>query len=313
MSRSCNQKTVKFSVKEKEGNLEFVHLNQEGKCIARQSGCCKNSMGNRKTVQNLRKLTDVDKVCPHLQITHGHPDRWQETWHESESNEPHRLKTLFNVKTGLWDFGGLSTYIPKGCDTDEYRKSTIDREEMNAKTFVQNSEVYLEGKILKPRQIPISCACGASYRDEAGGVAMEKQFKEPLMLYLPRYVAKCWLYQLKGQSGECSLQDTGENECIYFWFNEKAIAEEVFYKFERLMFKKLTFSSYCEEMTATYNEYSHIKTSFMSKNTFINSFFGWLASMKIDFRQHVDPWCGTLPSFLLLWDGLLTFYEPQLT
>ena len=85
---------------------------------------------------------------------------------------------------------------------------------------------------------------------------------------------------------------------VYFWSNETAVAEEVFQEFERLMFRNLTFSNYCDEMTARYNECSHIKISFMSKNTFINSFFGWLGSMKLDFREHVDPWCGYNPQHL---------------
>ena len=38
--------------------------------------------------------------------------------------------------------------------------------------------------------------------------------------------------------------------------------------------------------------------SFMSTNTFIFHFFGWLSNMKIDFRKEVDPECSYKPQIL---------------
>lgn len=36
----------------------------------------------------------------------------------------------------------------------------------------------------------------------------------------------------------------------------------------------------------------------MSVPTFIKWIFSWMASMKIDFRKEVDPWCGHEPKVL---------------
>ena len=41
-----------------------------------------------------------------------------------------------------------------------------------------------------------------------------------------------------------------------------------------------------------------LSRNFMSPNTFIGWFFGWLSAFKIDFRKHIDPWCGYKPEIL---------------
>ena len=61
---------------------------------------------------------------------------------------------------------------------------------------------------------------------------------------------------------------------------------------------KTSFSGYCAEMTRRYITAMDNAPHFMSPNTFINWFFAWLASMKIDFRKHIDPQCGHDPPML---------------
>ena len=107
------------------------------------------------------------------------------------------------------------------------------------------------------------------------------------------------MYQRKCRSGSCTLEYTGEEDGIYFWSRETAVATEVLYDFERKLFQRTTFSAFCEQMSLVYRSSSFSeKVKFMSSATFVNCFFGWLTSMKIDFRQHVDPWCGYNPKFL---------------
>ena len=100
-------------------------------------------------------------------------------------------KETFNVETGLWDFEGLNSHIPTDCESKAYIQCVIDMQDINSKTLQRNSEGYLEGVILKPKQIPDNCICGAGYKDETGEVNLVKQFKDLVTLYLSRFVDKC--------------------------------------------------------------------------------------------------------------------------
>jgi hypothetical protein len=51
-------------------------------------------------------------------------------------------------------------------------------------------------------------------------------------------------------------------------------------------------------MTRRYKLFAINSVSFMSLSTFVSWFFPWAARMKIDFRQHIDPWCGHNPPVL---------------
>ena len=128
---------------------------------------------------------------------------------------------------------------------------------------------------------------------------LQLQYKSPVTLYLRHGAAKCFVYKRVCQRGSCELLYTGEEESIYFWSHETAVSQEILYDFEGQLFAKTTFSGFCEQMTRTYKSGSIAENlRFMSSATFINCFFGWLGSMKIDFRKSVDPWCGYSPKFL---------------
>ena len=47
-----------------------------------------------------------------------------------------------------------------------------------------------------------------------------------------------------------------------------------------------------------YTTTNPLSCSFMSPNTFIAWFFGWLSAFRIDFRKHIDPWCAYKPEIL---------------
>ena len=44
-------------------------------------------------------------------------------------------------------------------------------------------------------------------------------------------------------------------------------------------------------MTQHYQTTNVLSSPFISPSTFVKWFFAWLAAFKIDFREHVDPWC----------------------
>ena len=54
---------------------------------------------------------------------------------------------------------------------------------------------------------------------------------------------------------------------------------------------KSSFSAFCKEMTRKYQTTNIMAGPFMSLNTLIKWFFGWIASFKIDFCKQIDPWC----------------------
>ena len=51
-------------------------------------------------------------------------------------------------------------------------------------------------------------------------------------------------------------------------------------------------------MTRKYNMNNPNSPSFMSINTFLKWFFGWMSNMKLDFRKEIDPICGYNPQIL---------------
>ena len=62
--------------------------------------------------------------------------------------------------------------------------------------------------------------------------------------------------------------------------------------------KRTSFGAFCAEMFIKYHTNNPMAALFMSTNTFISYFFGWLFNMKIDFRKEVDPECGYKPQIL---------------
>ena len=65
---------------------------------------------------------------------------------------------------------------------------------------------------------------------------------------------------------------------------------------------KISLTSFCDEMTRKYKTTNVLAAPFMSSNTFVIWVFAWVESMKIDFREQIDPWCKYEPK-LLACDG----------
>ena len=86
----------------------------------------------------------------------------------------------------------------------------------------------------------------------------------------------------------------------YFFYSSQTCAgDEVGWDFISMAMKaKISFTGYCHEMTRRYSTNNILSGHFMSPNTFICWFFGWLAAFKIDFRTEIDPWCEYKPEIL---------------
>jgi hypothetical protein len=98
---------------------------------------------------------------------------------------------------------------------------------------------------------------------------------------------------------ECQLSYSGEPDCLHFWTRNTAAGDEIGFDFVgRVQHSKLSFTAFCEDMTRRYKLFAIDSACFMSRSTFVLWFFSWAARMRIDFREHIDPWCGRNPHVL---------------
>lgn len=114
---------------------------------------------------------------------------------------------------------------------------------------------------------------------------------------------QCNLYkrQCLHRTGQCDLNfdEEAEREGLFFLSSSTAAGDEIGWDFiSRVRRTKISFTAFVNEMTRQYQTTHQQCRSFMSPKTFIKWFFAWLAAMKIDFRLHVDPYCGYNPKVL---------------
>lgn len=101
------------------------------------------------------------------------------------------------------------------------------------------------------------------------------------------------------RSGTCLHKYTGEADSVHFWSEATAMADEIGHSFLAVLFRGgHTFSTFCDWMTHKYRNINHASAKFMSNATFVSCFFSWLSCMQIDFREHIDPYCGYNPKLL---------------
>jgi len=75
-----------------------------------------------------------------------------------------------------------------------------------------------------------------------------------------------------------------------------AAGDEIGWDFvSRVQHSKLSFTAYCDELSQRYKLFAFYSAGFMSRSTFVSWFFSWAGRMNIDFRAHIDPWCGRCP------------------
>ena len=117
------QRTVKFSVKGRTGSLEFVHLSNNGRYIACQSGSCARLAGNRKSLEKLMQIDQVDKLCPHLDSMHASHEVWMGMIPSNDESECGVSgKQYFDREMGEWQFGGLTQHEPPPEMAEHYKR-----------------------------------------------------------------------------------------------------------------------------------------------------------------------------------------------
>ena len=111
---------------------------------------------------------------------------------------------------------------------------------------------------------------------------------------------RCCIFKWVCISGSCSVSYNPEQDGIFFWTQDTAIVDEVGYSFiNKFLNMSCSFSAFCNDMTMEYQQIDTNAASFVSLPVFIDWWFAWAASWKIDFRNDVDPFCSHSPSMLV--------------
>ena len=98
---------------------------------------------------------------------------------------------------------------------------------------------------------------------------------------------------------KCCLEYSGEQDSIFFLSNYTCAGDEIGWDFVSMVkTSKISFTAFCNEMTRKYQTINVLAAQFMCANTFVKWVFGWMGSMRIDFRKEVDPWCKYQPKVL---------------
>lgn len=110
---------------------------------------------------------------------------------------------------------------------------------------------------------------------------------------------KCDVYSRKCVVNKCSLEYTGEDKSIFFLSRATCAGDEIGWDFISMVkTTKTSFTAFCNELTRRYRTTNMFSAPFMNIKTFVSWIFAWMASMEIDFRKEVDPWCKHKPKIL---------------
>lgn len=112
---------------------------------------------------------------------------------------------------------------------------------------------------------------------------------------------RCKIFSRQCLANQCTLYPTREaaEKSIFFTTKATGVCDEVGWDFiSRVMNSRISFTGFCKDMDRFYQTTNIHAAPFISPNTFIQWFFGWLSKFQIDFRKEVDPWCGYNPSVL---------------
>ena len=211
-------------------------------------------------------------------------------------------QVTFNSETGLWECYSASQYQPKEMTDLDLVQCTGDR-----LLFVRPDNFLQSGFYRGPDLIPSLVNSDGSQKDcpcHAGFVSAEfPEARAPLCagevkVYCRDGPLLCRRFQVPCLSGDCNLNYQGVEHCIFFG-TSSGIGQEIFWDFVSCMIGgKFSFTKFCQEKTRTYLTTNSKSALFLSNKTFIDLFFAWIVSFKIDFRKEIDPWCQYNPKIL---------------
>ena len=330
--------TTKFSVKGDEDYASIHISFPDNKCRAKcLNGMCAASMRNKKRIPKAVSILDKSKLCSHLgtiadnleyvkSFFPGHFKKNSDGEEEEDEDEnearnqpqPGDIENLddvnikpdkpvvFNYETGLWDYPALSKHIPLEEDAVKLVSGTQRRNrfamctDINIRTGIyegsEGHEFQLIPKSVNPDGSPRFCGCGVLYSPES-----EATFQFTVNLFTRNGVIACKCYNHPCPNDRCfiSYQEAAEEQGIFLYTKFTAMGDEMGYDFICLVLSgRLSCTAYCNELSRRYKTNNLSSRGFISPNTFISWFFGWLSAFRIDFRKEVDPWCKYKPKIL---------------
>lgn len=97
---------------------------------------------------------------------------------------------------------------------------------------------------------------------------------------------------------ECRIQYSGQQDGLHILSKQTAAGDEIGWDFvNAITMSPISLSAYCYIANARYYN-TNKKASFMSRQTFTDWVFSWLANFKIDFRKHTCDVCKSNPKIL---------------
>ena len=321
--------TTKFSVKEHSGEYyACVHVTfTHGKCMLTcADGMCRARMHNKKRVPQSASIKDTENLCVHLctislnfdtvkkhfpeyflgddkvdekhdQIVQDDEEdniQFQHYANNDDVNIALETEGNFDRATGLWQFKSETTHKPM----EQFDVNLIKNTRLRNLESCKDPEVTLVK--IQPSHTnedgsQKQCGCGSEYAADGFYV------KGFATLYTRLGAIKCQYSNLKCTSGNCEIPyaEAAAEQGICFSTTVTCAGDEIGWDFITDVLKKMTsFSAFCAEMSIKYRTNNPMAASFMSTNTFISYFFGWLYNMRIDFRKEVDPEYGYKPQIL---------------
>ena len=312
--------TTKFSVKGIESysvvNFSVYQNKMFAKCM---SGICSAQLANKKKIPKTLSLQDInhpkhkkekEKLCCHLKTVYENIDFIRgffpgyfnaEDTQQTNCQEDVNLEDVnlvspqgkFNTESGLWNFPAHSNHKPhEMLDVNLIKQTQLRNDICHSTNFNMNTGQY-DTIHLKPNIE--SCNCGAGFQPNT------YERKGSATVYSRNGPLSCIYYSIKCKSGLCdsTYLEEAKNQGIFFLSSITAVADEVGWDFISLVMKsKMSFRGFTVEMTCRYQTTNVLSSPFMSPSSFVKWFFAWLAAFKIDFREHVDPWCKHKPKII---------------
>ncbi|XP_072030816.1 uncharacterized protein [Amphiura filiformis] len=270
------------------------------------SGKCKTSPSGHS-----RKIKDIDSdaVCEHLKNIHQNREQWQCLCHATDDDDDsgeldgipqdvvHLIcdnldpgtdlnKENFDPSTGLWVFPSISKHVPRNRHDPVFLRSKLSR----LRASLSDNKCMEVSPNLDKAMV---CKCGKLYYDDtypSGKVV--KRFTNPTQLYTDNGIVSLVICdrQCLNEEAECVLEYSGRQDGLHILSIYTACGDEIGWDYvSHVMNSTITFSGYCSIVNERYPP----GESFMSRQTFIDFIFSWMANFRQAFQVR-----GTNPKVL---------------
>ncbi|XP_064627662.1 uncharacterized protein LOC135487619 isoform X2 [Lineus longissimus] len=313
--------TTKYSVRS-HYSCSIINVSSTGIMVFCTNGACQASSKHKRSVKRLMELEEASTLCEHLATMNANQEVWAPqnapSFEEEEEadviDEPAGNPPVyeqvpdkpskpanFNKITGKWDFGGYSVHKPSVEEKDiNAIRNTRARTAVHdgSERFHRNTTTgCFEGLDLIPEIPDRRCKCGSAYTDtdHPNGLPPTEHFTCTLYMRQSPIRAKVFFRECLQRCEERVLY-SGASDNVFLWSKQVAACDEVGWDFlNRILSSKISFSSFCDDMSRIYQSIHPASAPFMNKSTFVSWFFSWCGRMQIDFRTHIDPWCKFNP------------------